>query len=546
MADLIGQEIGNYRLLTKLASGGFGNVYLAQHTLLPERRVAIKLLHTFLSSQEERGQFLQEARLLERLKHPHILPLIDVGVSDALPYLVTEYAAGGSLRDVLQSQQASGLPQDLALTILSQICQALQYAHQRQVIHRDLKPENILFNHNGEVLLADFGIALVLANASIELVEFPSGTPSYMAPEQFEGTISKESDQYALGCIAYELFTGRKPFAAPNFLAMAYKHAAEAPVLPSQLNPEIPRAVEVAILKALAKQRNLRYPDISAFLEAMLSSSSPLQEGGMPPMGTDSTEKTVPPPKSVQESDSSVQQRPKRGHLLRLNRYQLVAMLLGTILSGTLIIYSQKSLHISVSIGAWVYQPMLPIGSIGAWCLLLTVAFFSGARFGPLVGFVVGGAGFFFGAYISHITAINDPGSLWQYIGFYYVGNQSLEATPGYPILTSYFNLGLALVGFVAGFAYLKTSGRYVSRHALVLAERYAASGAIIAGVVIFLVLVAWRAFPQAALFASLSLKFWLSSLPALLLLPCLFVAENAIERGYTQWIKRRKGTFHA
>jgi serine/threonine protein kinase len=146
MVDLIGQEIGNYRLMSRLASGGFGNVYLSQHTLLPERRVAIKLLHTFLSSQEERDQFLQEARFLEQLKHPFILPLIDVGISDNLPYQVTEYASGGSLRDILKQHQSSGLPQNIALTILSQICQALQYAHQRQVIHRDLKPENILFN----------------------------------------------------------------------------------------------------------------------------------------------------------------------------------------------------------------------------------------------------------------------------------------------------------------------------------------------------------------------------------------------------------------
>ncbi len=499
MADLIGQEIGNYRLITRLASGGFGNVYLAQHTLLPERKVAIKLLHTFLSSQEERDQFLQEARFLEQLKHPHILPLIDVGVSDNLPYLVTEFAAGGSLRDLLKQHQAPGLPQDMALTILSEICKALQYAHQRQVIHRDLKPENILFNNKGEVLLADFGISMVLANASIERVEFPGGTPSYMAPEQFEGVISKESDQYALGCIAYEMFTGRKPFAAPNFLAMAYKHAAEAPIPPTQLNPEIPRSVEAAILKALAKQRNLRYPNVSAFMEAMMSSPSPLQGVGMPLTGTDSLQETVPTQKSVLEPDLPVQQRPKRGQLLRLSRYQLAAMLLGTIMCSAIIVYSQKSLQISVSVGAWVYQPMIPVGSICIWCLLLTITFFLGARFGPLAGLVVGGVGFFLGGYISFITGVNNPGSLWHYIGFYYAGNQSLDSTPGYPILTSYFNLSLAL-----------------------------------------------GAFPQGALFVNLSLKFWLSCIPALLLLPCLLLAGNAFVKGYDKLTERRRRTFHA
>ncbi len=546
MADLIGQEIGNYRLITRLASGGFGNVYLAQHTLLPERKVAIKLLHTFLSSQEERDQFLQEARFLEQLKHPHILPLIDVGVSDNLPYLVTEFAAGGSLRDLLKQHQAPGLPQDMALTILSEICKALQYAHQRQVIHRDLKPENILFNNKGEVLLADFGISMVLANASIERVEFPGGTPSYMAPEQFEGVISKESDQYALGCIAYEMFTGRKPFAAPNFLAMAYKHAAEAPIPPTQLNPEIPRSVEAAILKALAKQRNLRYPNVSAFMEAMMSSPSPLQGVGMPLTGTDSLQETVPTQKSVLEPDLPVQQRPKRGQLLRLSRYQLAAMLLGTIMCSAIIVYSQKSLQISVSVGAWVYQPMIPVGSICIWCLLLTITFFLGARFGPLAGLVVGGVGFFLGGYISFITGVNNPGSLWHYIGFYYAGNQSLDSTPGYPILTSYFNLSLALAGFVAGFAFFKTSGRYFTAHSFVIAERYSVLGAVIAGIAIFLVLVAWRAFPQGALFVNLSLKFWLSCIPALLLLPCLLLAGNAFVRGYDKLTERRRRTFHA
>lgn len=545
MFDLIGQEIGNYRLMSRLASGGFGNVYLAQHTLLPERRVAIKLLHTSLTSQEEHDQFLQEARFLEELKHPYILPLIDVGISDNLPYQVTEYASGGSLRDLLKQHKSSGLPQDIALTILSQICQALQYAHQRQVIHRDLKPENILFNDKGEALLADFGIAMMLGNASMQQIESSIGTPRYMAPEQFQGVVSKESDQYALGCIAYEMLTGHQAFTASNIQVLVYKHAAEAPIPPSQLNPEIPQAVEAAILKALAKQRNLRYTNVSAFMEAMSSSSSSLENVDIPITDTDSPQETVPIPKSMPETDLPEQQRPKRVKLLRLNRYQLAAMLIGTILCSTMIVYSQKSLSISVSVGAWVYQPMIPVGSICIWCLLLTITFFVGARFGPFVGFVVGGLGFFLGAYISHIIGADTQITLWQYIGFYYFGNHSLDFTPGYPILKSYFNLSLTLVGFVTGLAFFKTAGHYVTRHSLFIAERYGIIGSIIAGLAIFLVLVAWRAFSQVTLFIDLSLKFWISCIPALLLLPFLLLAGNTFVRVYTTLTERRRRKFH-
>src|SRR6266487_4922556 len=157
-----------------------------------------------------------------------------------------------------------------------------------------------------------------------------------------------------------------------------------------------------------------------------------------------------------------------------------------------------------------------------------------------------GGVGFFLGGYISFITGVNNPGSLWHYIGFYYAGNQSLDSTPGYPILTSYFTLSLALAGFVAGFAFFKTSGRYFTTHSFVIAERYSVLGAVIAGIAVFLVLVAWRAFPQGALFVNLSLKFWLSCIPALLLLPCLLLAGNAFVRGYDKLTERRRRTFHA
>ncbi len=192
------KRIGNYDLLRELARGSFGRVYLARHSVLTNRIVAIKLmLSAPLASSEKQESFLQEARFLEMLKHPHILPIIDVSLHEDIPYLVTEYASAGSLRDRLRHRLPHLLAMEESLKVLLQIGQALHYAHQQQIIHRDLKPENILFNAQGDALLTDFGISTMLSTASIKNVD-NGGTPAYMAPEQFRGIISKESDQYAL------------------------------------------------------------------------------------------------------------------------------------------------------------------------------------------------------------------------------------------------------------------------------------------------------------------------------------------------------------
>src|SRR5947209_10525230 len=177
--------IGNYRVLSELARGSFGRVYLAQHSVLTNRTVAVKLmLNSPLNSQDEREEFLQEARFLEVLHHPSILPIFDVGIHEGLPYIVSEYATQGSLRHRLQQTSPQLAPMDAALTILSQIGQALHHAHKLNIVHRDLKPENILFNAKGDALLADFGLATSLSSVSMKSAT-TAGTPRYMAPEQF-------------------------------------------------------------------------------------------------------------------------------------------------------------------------------------------------------------------------------------------------------------------------------------------------------------------------------------------------------------------------
>jgi serine/threonine protein kinase len=258
--------IANYRLVSRLASGAFGSVYLAQHIVLTNRIVAIKLLQpAFLGSPEEFVRFFMEAQFLDKLKHPHILPVIDVGIYEGFPYIITEYARNGSLRERLQKQASRPMQTEEALKILSQVGQALQHAHKQNIIHRDLKPENILFNEKGEVLLADFGLATILTSGSMKQTG-TAGTLAYMAPEQFHDMICKESDQYALGCIAYELFTGRLPFVASSPAAFITKCLMEKPVPPRQYNPQLPLHIEQAILIAMAKERIARHADISAFI----------------------------------------------------------------------------------------------------------------------------------------------------------------------------------------------------------------------------------------------------------------------------------------
>ncbi len=264
-----GQRIGNYRLIAELGNGATGTVYLGVHAFLLQREVAVKLLHgVSLPSRAEQDHLLQEAYMLDMLRHPHILPLLDVGFWNGFPYFVLEYASGGTLKHWLDQHPYCPFAIEEALSILTQIGEALHYAHQQRVIHRDIKPPNILFDARGAPLVADFSIATILSTNDTTQ-QGAAGTPAYMAPEQFQGYASPKSDQYALGCLAYELLTGRPPFTATNAIAMGFKHMTEWPVLPTNHNPSIPKHIERAVLKAMAKQRKDRHADVASFIMAL-------------------------------------------------------------------------------------------------------------------------------------------------------------------------------------------------------------------------------------------------------------------------------------
>ena len=276
MDQRIGTQLGNYWIVEVIARGAYGIVYRAEHIHLGYS-VAIKFIHAYLNTQQQQASFRQEAQMLVKLRHPNIVRLHDFGISDEeSPYLVSEYASGGSLRDYLALQDAQPLPLRNARHILAQVGQALMYIHSQGIIHCDLKPENILFDGDGKAFLADFGIARVKRTmntrgegSAASLVGL--GTPAYMAPEQFQskGEPQPQSDQYALGCITYELLTGQLPFQADNLAAYGYQHLHESPQPLRFHNPVLAHHIEQAVLTALAKNPVERHATVEAFLTAL-------------------------------------------------------------------------------------------------------------------------------------------------------------------------------------------------------------------------------------------------------------------------------------
>ena len=266
--NLIGKQIDTFRLITELSSGELNSTYKAEQ-MQPSRRVVVfKLFSSVHLPEIKRERFLQEIRLLKKVKHPHILAVLEGGFYEDSPYIVSEYAAHGSLRDRLNAQTTQFLPMQEAIAIISEVGKALQFFHQINIIHRNLKPENMLFNEQGEMLLADSSILTIEDSVPIEQAHNTNSFP-YMAPEQFHGRANKESDQYALGCIAYELLTGIAPFAGSAFQSMADMHTNEVLVPPTQLNMLLPAYLQETMLTAMAKQETNRFPHIKEFVAAL-------------------------------------------------------------------------------------------------------------------------------------------------------------------------------------------------------------------------------------------------------------------------------------
>ncbi len=259
-----------YRLERELGAGGMATVYLG-HDLRHDRRVAVKVLRPELAAVIGAERFLSEIKTTANLQHPHILPLFDSGAADSFLYYVMPYVEGESLRDRLAREHQLAVAD--AVRLATEIAGALDYAHRRGVIHRDIKPENVML-HDGQALVADFGIALAMANtAGGRMTEtgMSLGTPNYMSPEQAMGQreITGRSDVYALGAITYEMLAGEPPFTGPTAQAVIARVMTEEPRGLTGQRKSIPPGVEAAVFKALEKLPADRFASAADFARAL-------------------------------------------------------------------------------------------------------------------------------------------------------------------------------------------------------------------------------------------------------------------------------------
>ncbi|MBW3601217.1 MAG: Stk1 family PASTA domain-containing Ser/Thr kinase [Actinobacteria bacterium] len=266
---------GRYALRGPLGTGGMAEVHLGHDRVL-ERDVAIKVMHDHHAQDPTFvARFRREAQAAARLSHPNVVAVYDTGEDDGRPFIVMEYVAGPSVADLLAG---GDVPPDRAVEIADEAARGLHYAHDRGLVHRDVKPGNILVADDGRVKVADFGIARAVSSETLTQTATVLGTAAYIAPEQARGDpVDRRTDVYALGCVLYEMLTGRQPFGGESAVAVAYQHISQPPTPPSQLDPSLSEDLEAVVLKAMAKDPADRYQsarDLHLDLRRVLAGSA--------------------------------------------------------------------------------------------------------------------------------------------------------------------------------------------------------------------------------------------------------------------------------
>jgi len=277
----INRRLGNYRLIRLLGNGGFADVYLGEQVYL-KIHAAIKVQHIRLTKEAIKS-FLNEARTIAGLVHPHIVRVLEFGlegeepdleqsvlnIEGGMPFLVMDYASGGTLRQ--RHPRGTCLSLDTIISYTAQVAEALEYAHQKKLIHRDIKPENMLIGSRDEILLSDFGIAVVAHSEHSMTTQHMAGTLPYMAPEQIQGKPQPASDQYSLGVVVYEWLSGSRPFQGSGAWEIMNQHLFSPPPSLRERNPTISKEVEQVVLKALSKDPQQRFASVADFAKALAS-----------------------------------------------------------------------------------------------------------------------------------------------------------------------------------------------------------------------------------------------------------------------------------
>ncbi len=281
-----GQTIdGRYLVERRLGTGGMADVFACEDLQLG-RHVALKVLHENLAQDPDVvARFRRESQSAAGLQHPHVVQVFDRGDWDGIPYMAMELVDGVTLKDVIRDQ--APLDPIRSIDQISQVLDALRYAHRRGLVHRDIKPQNVLVGPEGELKVADFGIARAVDDLQMTQTGMIVGTAHYIAPEQAAGQpVTPSADLYAVGVVLFEMLTGRLPFEGDQPVAVALQHVNDDPPAVSIVNPSVPADLEDVVMRALAKSPEQRFGDAEEFIGALqtvrqrIISGAPVPESG--------------------------------------------------------------------------------------------------------------------------------------------------------------------------------------------------------------------------------------------------------------------------